>query len=87
MNELNGTEQEQRQNNQLQMMVNMNIDPASGNVIVTATVGIISSTIVIPSNLYDEFNTKHYLPAKRSRIKLLTPDTVTHENIRRSRND
>lgn len=62
------------------MSINMQVDPSGNTIIVTATVGIISSTIVIPANLYDEFNSKQYLPMKRSRIKLL-------DDIRRSRND
>ena len=81
MKELNGTaEPEQQQNNQIQMMVNMQVDPSGSSVIVTATIGIISSTIVIPANLYEEFNTKEYLPKKRNRIQFL-------DSIRRSRND
>lgn len=80
MKELNGTVQEpQQQKNEIGMSINMQLAP-DGNVIVTATVGIISSTIVIPASLYDEFNSKSYLPAKREHVKLL-------ESIRRSRND
>lgn len=63
----------------MQMSINMQVAP-DGNVIVTATVGIISSVIVIPAGLYEEFNTKQYLPLKRNRIQLL-------DSIRRSRND
>lgn len=76
MSELNGTEPK---SNEIGMSINMQISP-DGNIIVTATVGIISSTIVIPQKLYDEFNSKSYLPTKREHVKLL-------DSIRRSRND
>lgn len=73
--ELNGTEKQP----QLQMGINMQMLP-DGNVLVTASIGVLNTSIVIPSGLYDTFNSKTYLTAKRAKIQLL-------DSIRRSRND